>query len=68
MHGALAALAAADGREISADAMTEVERIWQKTLPMLGRGTYMQMSTNILHGVLPGSQMLLHYGKAYLTK
>jgi hypothetical protein len=50
--------------------MAAVERIWHETLPLIGMadGTYMQVWNEHLHGVLPGSQMLLHYDQAYVTK
>ncbi len=70
MLAALTKLAGSSGPTDGAEAMKEIETIWQRDLPAINMadGTFMQTWTNDVHGITGNVQMLIHYDDAWLTK
>ncbi len=63
-------LAAATGAEDGLDTMKKIEELWQADSPSLGvaTGLYMQPWNANVHGVVPSTETLLLYDKAWISK
>ncbi|MDP3966947.1 MAG: ABC transporter substrate-binding protein [Nocardioides sp.] len=67
MDAALAELQAASGPEDGAEAMTKIEELWHEEVPgigFFGGGTFQPWQDNV-HGVVPTTETMFLYGKAW---